>query len=194
MLDALLTKATAEDLLAEADRLARDAEEAEAEKRPAPSYAGIEKRFKKLIPGGASGVHTLMVGGELITDKARIDSELNSYWGKVFQAQPIEDRDKLVLQSWLDDHLRQMKPPEGFEAEPNLRKVIAHIRNTAPGPDGIPYAAYKKCLDLCLPIFVDAWGWLWEGSGAIRDFVSPQKLPVRTQLSGTSTRLRTRDR
>ena len=190
MLDALLTKATAEDLLAEADRLARDAEEAEAEKRPAPSYAGIEKRLKKLIPGGASGVHTLMVGGELITDKARIDSELNSYWGKVFQAQPIEDRDKLVLQSWLDDHLRQMIPPECFEAKPNFRKVIAHIRNTAPGPDGIPYAAYKKCLDLCLPIFVDAWGWLWEGSGAIpQDFNHATMACLPPKASGTDPAL-----
>ena len=50
--------------------------------------ATIEARAKKLLPGTASGIHTLLVNGKLITDKELIDLELAKYWKKFSRNRP----------------------------------------------------------------------------------------------------------
>eukprot|EP00974_Lingulodinium_polyedra_P133063 11224200-Lingulodinium_polyedra.AAC.1 len=46
----------------------------------------------RLMPGKTSGIHTLKVGEEYITDRAGVDSVSGEYWAKIFSP-PVLQRD-----------------------------------------------------------------------------------------------------
>ena len=95
------------------------------------------------MPGETNGVHTLQVNGELITDKARIDSALSHYWKKVFTKKATSTSARDTQSRWLADASHDFHPPEQINMAKKIRGAIKHSNNSAAGPDGIPYAAYR---------------------------------------------------
>eukprot|EP00974_Lingulodinium_polyedra_P122862 11184519-Lingulodinium_polyedra.AAC.1 len=57
-------------------------------------------QFSRFMPGKTSGIHTLKVGEEYITDRASIDSALGEYWAKIFSP-PVPPVDvERARESW----------------------------------------------------------------------------------------------
>ena len=115
-----------------------------------PAVANRHKRqqldFSKLMPGTTSGIHTLKVGEEFLTDRKEIDAALAAYWEKVFTAPQLPTGAQAKQTQWLDDTLQQA---EGLPTPPSwddafLETAIQYSGNSAPGPDGIPYSAFRK--------------------------------------------------
>ena len=68
--------------------------------------------------------------------------ELGRYWGKTFDEKPInaDDANAFVKEfgtSFDFDHLR---PP----GQADIKACLARARHSAPGPDGLPYGAWRS--------------------------------------------------
>ena len=80
-----------------------------------------------------------------------IATELESYWRKVFRRDPINAH---KLAKWLEDEgsqegsLRRMvQAVDGAEWDigpQHVRKALDCSKDTLPGPDGIPYVAWRR--------------------------------------------------
>ena len=110
-------------------------------------------RLKRLLPGDSLGLNaTISEDGVVTTDPAEMAGILRSHWGKVFTRRPV---DNTLLGAWL----RRVCPRSGGGTAPGLpprdsdcwairhgdiKKAIATSGNTMPGPDRIPYVAWRK--------------------------------------------------
>ena len=69
---------------------------------------------------------------------------LTEYWGDVLTNKPV---DNSLLASWLRDLTQKMPPPSDpwwTLTVDNVLEALHRCHETAPGPDGIPYGAFKK--------------------------------------------------
>ena len=71
--------------------------------------------FSRLMPGTTSGIHTLKVGEDFLTDRQEIDAALAAYWEQVFTAPPLPAEARAKQQQWLEDTLQQA---EGLPTPP----------------------------------------------------------------------------
>ena len=116
----------------------------------------------RLMPGRGSAIPAIQrPNGEFATETGDMASILREHWSAVFKAQGV---DEALLQEWLaeDRATRADGPRDGRAVEPpaecapshralqNLRISRQHVRlaiqtskNTSPGPDGIPYRAWR---------------------------------------------------
>jgi hypothetical protein len=114
----------------------------------------ILTRLKRLVPGATVWL-TAMADehGQVTTDPARMAELLRDHWQSVFSERGI---DQDLLQRWLDEIVPERRlsgsldglPPAG-SASWRLRKVdiataIKEANASAPGPDRIPYVAWKR--------------------------------------------------
>ena len=79
-------------------------------------------------------------------EEERIKVELSRYWGKVFGAKKWGDGEKVAYDKWLEGLGEEWKMKESLPTTVNRKEVAMAIKysgNSAPGPDGIPYAAYR---------------------------------------------------
>ena len=86
---------------------------------------------------------------------------LRSHWSKAFRAIGI---DPSLLHDWLEedyDH-KPFKDTTPFPEDrfrlnkPHINRAIKHSNNSAPGPDGIPFLAWRRACDLSAQILFDA--------------------------------------
>ena len=103
-------------------------------------------KLGRLAPGATVGIGAVLnADGELITDTDGMARVLRDHWGEVFRAKPTEPQ---VLMEWLEGGNRRLWFPQIPEFEVQIERehvlqAIKSAKNTAPGPDGVPYAAYK---------------------------------------------------
>jgi len=114
-------------------------------------------KMKRLIPGNTSS----SIAGvwdesskQVLTEASDIANILNEYWQKVFNAKPV---DKDLLETWLS-RVDSPLPFSGLPAEyvPSLDDVYETMKtshDSSPGPDGIPFKAWKVLRNMCAPIF-----------------------------------------
>ena len=99
--------------------------------------------------------------GIFLTDPGDMAATLRGRWGETFAAKCI---DKQRLQNWLEedaaarsregpshDHLKALKVRNR-----DGKKVLKLSNNSAPGPDGIPYGAWRGLGDLAVSAIHDA--------------------------------------
>ena len=106
-----------------------------------------QRRFDNLLPGTKSGIHTLIDDdGVLITDPEEIDRTLCRYWGKVFAAPLPQGGAKEKLKGWLEELRNELILPEAIPEwkDEAIDQACEYAAKSAPGPDGIPYEAYKS--------------------------------------------------
>jgi len=113
-------------------------------------------RLKKLLPGASASLNTIQTPDGLSTDPEDIASGLRQHWSKVFKGRDV---DLGVYRSWLAQ--------DGFSfgsigvhqhdsrwvlKHSHVREAILEAKESAPGPDGIPYKVWKRLVTLAVPI------------------------------------------
>jgi len=107
----------------------------------------IQVKLQRLKPGTCNSIAAMLcVDGRLVTEASDIAQELRRHWHQIFQAKPIDGE---LLQNWLHDELHGEKAfdpeDEGFKLLlQDVQKSIKNAPATMPGPDGIPYLAWKR--------------------------------------------------
>ena len=115
-------------------------------------------RFKRLTPGNTSGLNALedAATGGIVTDPRGMAKALTEHWGNVLTAKPIN---KVLLQKWLDDLHDKLPTQEDHSyilTNDHILEAVRRSHETAPGPDGIPYRAYKKLGNYAAQFLLDA--------------------------------------
>ena len=128
----------------------------------------IIRRLKKMSGDTSSGIKAMREeGGRVRTDAPGIACILEEHWAKVFQAGTV---DKALLQRWLEEEYpkedmmlgaRRSRKRSRDGAQPwwrglpeesderwatrkrDVARAIKNSKNTMPGPDGIPYRAWR---------------------------------------------------
>ena len=98
-------------------------------------------------------------------------STLRSHWSTIFTAKGI---DEALLERWLDEDLdnrpaseSQPFPRDAFKLKKkHIRYAILNAKNTAPGPDGIPFWARSRAPGLSAEILHEAARFFRSGQGA----------------------------
>ena len=105
----------------------------------------LGKRLKKLLPSTTGGIHVLWHDGEVITDADEIADILARHWEKVFRTRNDRDiRNHPLKDKWYNERNRmQVRNPD--LTDEHVKLALKNSNNSAPGPDGIPYSAYRKC-------------------------------------------------
>ena len=101
-------------------------------------------KLGKLAPGSTACIAAVESSdGEVATSTEDIARILANHWGGVFSAKPV---DFVNLDGWLADDrpswFSGIPPFEVCIERKHATQAIKYAKNTSPGPDGIPYAAY----------------------------------------------------
>ena len=125
----------------------------------------IFRKIKKLAPGGASTIDAMQdASGKVVTSPEEIAEVLRSHWGKVFSEKQV---DTTALQIWMEElfikdenGLYLTGLPSGSSLQWVVKRkhvgtAIKCAKNSMPGPDGIPVAAYRYLGDLGIDILFD---------------------------------------
>ena len=106
-------------------------------------------RLSRLVPGETVSIGAIELSdGSIATEDDAMAAALTEHWGAVFQDKPVDSE---ALGRWLDPegdgNLPDWLPPfPNFEDAltiDHVRLAIKHAKESAPGPDGIPYSAYR---------------------------------------------------
>ena len=109
----------------------------------------IQARLRKLIPGNCSTIAAIKCSdGSFATDSAAIAEELKQHWAEVFKVRCV---DEPKLAQWLAEEFPEGPPwranascTDWFISALDIGEAINKAPDTAPGPDGIPYKAWKR--------------------------------------------------
>jgi len=126
----------------------------------------ILQRLKRLSPGESTSLDALQdAAGKIHTSPLEIAKMLRQHWEGVFKHKEV---DSLALQIWMEelfikDHrgcfitgLPEQSSRVWHISRKAVASAISSARNTMPGPDGIPAAAYRNIKHLSTNIFLDA--------------------------------------
>ena len=98
--------------------------------------------------------------GNIETEPYAMALALRDHWKKVFTARPTSDR--TTLRKWLTEHpygvpptLRK-SPSVWLLTQQQVELAIKHSNNSSPGPDGIPYAAWRNIGHLVVAVLHEA--------------------------------------
>ena len=132
----------------------------------------VQARLHKLRPGNCCSVAALQDSdGNIITDADEIAVSLKNYWSRVF-ADKVSDR--VILDGWFSEEFPNGPPwrddaSEDWEVRRNsVRRAISKSSRSAPGPDGIPYLAWRRLGTMAEDILYEVASCL--GNGSIHDF------------------------
>ena len=122
----------------------------------------VLRQLRRLSPGkGVSFAATMDCNGDIVTDGKLIANSLRDHWKTPFSHRPV---DESKLQAWLR---KDSVHPSGLKAatapvlqdasqwrlkKRHMRQALDMAGRSAPGPDGIPYAAWKRLGPLGLEI------------------------------------------
>ena len=113
----------------------------------------------RLAPGRAGGIGAVQkTGGEVVVDPRGMATALRNRWGKVFQK---TDVNRTLLEDWLRDDSQRRPSMDLSLLALRLRWVhfltaIRNSNNSAPGPDGTPFLAWRRCAKFSAQILLDA--------------------------------------
>ncbi len=86
----------------------------------------------------------------MLTDPVAIKNALNAHWQEVFNPKDI---DQDLLEQCLQDYNKRAASIQKWTILPShLKAVIKAAKNSSPGPDGIPFLAYKVLQDSAYPV------------------------------------------
>jgi len=108
----------------------------------------VQARLKTLRPGSCNSIAALQTAdGHIIAEPAAIATELQRYWKDVFSAKAAEQS---TMCTWFTEELGSGGPWTGSTCSDweiqrcSMRRAIQKSSKSAPGPDGIPYLAWKR--------------------------------------------------
>ena len=127
----------------------------------------IHKKLQQVCPGAAATIAAVADhDGNVYSDDASIASVLASYWAEIFAARPVEQGD---FEAWAARVLTLL-PDASYEVtEAQIDNALKFAKDSAPGPDGIPYSAYPRS-KLVIGILLEAAKELAHGKPPPYDF------------------------
>jgi len=125
----------------------------------------VQFKLSKLKPGNCCSIGAVKGrDGIIVSDPRLIINELRHYWGDVFSNSPCNaellakwGREDPSLPTW--SHFQDCWVPSRCD----MAKGIRAASKSAPGPDGIPYAAWRALGDLGVDILYEAAMLLTKG-------------------------------
>ncbi|CAK0849819.1 unnamed protein product, partial [Prorocentrum cordatum] len=103
------------------------------------------RAFAEAFDAAAAKVHAMRrQAAEVVSDSAGMTGVVAEYWGKIFERTPTVEQ-KLRLNQFLDRFAPQLPVVE--LPQPSLRALgsaAARAPPSAPGPDQLPYAAWRR--------------------------------------------------
>ena len=105
----------------------------------------LQFKLSRLKPGSCSMVGAILGrGGVVVSDPAQILAELRYYWHQVFSGGSCDDA---LLSAWARDELKfpdwSRFSGDWSPTVQDMAKMVKAAGNAAPGPDGIPFEAWK---------------------------------------------------
>ena len=126
----------------------------------------IQTRLRRLVPGSTTALKAMCTSdGTVTADPKEMAEALREHWGGVFAAKHI---DNSMLGTWLQEvfpdyeHGNLATGLPGTESElwhvqrEDIEHAIQTCGDTMPGPDGIPYAAWRMLGPLAVSILHEA--------------------------------------
>ena len=116
----------------------------------------------RLAPGRASTIGAILEpSGEVTASQEGMAKTLSNHWAKVFQSKGINDA---LLTEWLQEDSRERSRLGSSPFDPNalhlkrkhLIRALRGSNNSSPGPDGIPFMAWRRCLKFSATILLEA--------------------------------------
>ena len=116
-------------------------------------------RLKRLLPGHVAPLSAIEdpLSGRVQTEPGQMAHLLSSHWGKVFSPKRVNHT---LLSQWLQEV--QPLPPEHDNdgsfllRAHHVKTALSQAKESAPGPDGIPYKAYKLLGSYAASYLLDA--------------------------------------
>jgi exonuclease III len=108
-------------------------------------------------------ISTIRNGGEEKTGQREVTECIRDFYSKLYDAQPIENEvndDFYKYCPKLSEN--DAKYMEDKLSLADLYKALLTCKDSAPGPDGIPYAVYKKYWKILGNIILEAWNFSIE--------------------------------
>ena len=133
--------------------------------------------------------------GSIITCPSMIQKELADHWGPIYQKKPIDlNAAKTLLGLYSRKHGELIN---GFRfcILPNSKvscNIIKRVKDSAPGPDGIPYSAFAACIETSIVILANTSDY-FSSSANVPDLERFNKqycwFPPKGELEGDSVAL-----
>ena len=134
------------------------------------------RNLKKLFPSDGSCLdHVLLPSGQqddegndilgVFSDPDAIAEGINDYWGKVFSKKGCAN--DLALDAWLQNFDKTIDTPFDFNwnlSREEIETAIMQCKHSAPGPDGIPFEAYKSCVSISSEVLLEVASSLMDPS------------------------------
>ena len=117
---------------------------------------GILRRLQLTIPSARNARLAVQTDNGITTEPKEMAAALKEHWSRVFCARPVGN--KQVMQQWLRDtpygfhEQRWQENSKWIVTQDDVEKAILCSNNSAPGPDGIPYMAWRKAGRLAVAI------------------------------------------
>ncbi len=137
-----------------------------------------DKRKKKgmrllhrLAPGKSGAIGAVIDNrGKFLTDPQAMANHLRLHWANVFKAKGVNQE---RLQAWLDEdsdgRAEQGPTHEGLRSirlkRRAIRQALKQSNNSSPGPDGIPYGAWRALGEVAVDVLYGAFGDLIRDEG-----------------------------
>ena len=116
------------------------------------------KELKLKLPSTRTKIEALRCGPDKApsNDPNVIGPLIQNYYGKIWSAVETGPGRQEELRSYLEDYDRQVEPDEILDISIELvRKAILMAPSTSPGPDGVPFSAFKANIELAGPLLLD---------------------------------------
>ena len=144
----------------EIEELSRDVSSTLEEK--AARKNTIMQKLCRMVPGAAVGIGAMQdLNGRIATTPADIASVLKQHWSEVFKPKDVNNA---ALQIWMEElfiqddqgcfitGLPERSSNKWVVRRKHVKCAINCAKNSMPGPDGIPAAAYKHLGDFAITI------------------------------------------
>ena len=121
------------------------------------------KELKLKLPSTRTKIDALRVGPNKTpsNDPAEIGPLIQGYYGRLWQAADVGPDRQEKLQDYLVDYNRRIDPCEVVAMSLELVQQAIHMAPaSSPGPDGIPFSAYKANVKLAAPILLEVCNFL----------------------------------
>jgi len=116
----------------------------------------------KLVPGNASALSAVFTpNGSIVTDPSDIAKVLRSHWEGVFQARGVN---ACKLRQWIEDDMASRRACGELHSKMkdvqlqrwHFQRALDLSNDSSPGPDGIPYGAWRALGDDAIDLLFEA--------------------------------------
>ena len=114
--------------------------------------------LKLSLPSTRTKIEALRVGPDRIpsTDPSLIGPVIQDHYGKLWRAADVGGGRPEALDEYLNDYDRKVDPGEILEITLELvQKAIRMAPDTSPGPDGVPFKAFKANLEIASHVILE---------------------------------------